>query len=401
MGKPLRIAVVTETYPPEVNGVAMSISRIVNGLLALEQEVQLIRPRQSQADCGAQRPGFTQVLTSGFAIPRYAQLKVGFPAFGCLKSLWKQARPDIVHLATEGPLGWSALHLALRMRIPVVSEFRTNFHAYSQHYGIGWLQGTIQSYLRYFHNKTLRTMVPTASLAAELNVAGFKRLEVVARGVDTRLFHPDRRSRSLRESWGCDDSSLVVMHVGRLAPEKNLEVLRDAFRAMRAVNPGSRLVLVGDGPARRQMSTSCPEAVFAGMRSGEDLASHYASADILLFPSITETYGNVTPEAMASGVCVLAYNYAAAAELIRHGHSGWLAPFNNPGAFIDQAHQAARHAKDARILGSFARKTAEGLGWDNIVNLVQQHYRTAITSVSHASPATSRTGYRVLETSPG
>ncbi|MEN9677091.1 MAG: hypothetical protein RIS76_2987 [Verrucomicrobiota bacterium] len=384
-GRGFRVAVVTETYPPEVNGVAMTVARVVEGLRQRGSSVQLIRPRQGPEDCAGNEGGLLEVLTGGADIPGYRGLRVGMPSGGKLRRLWEQDRPEMVHIATEGPLGWSALRAATALGIPVVSEFRTNFHAYSRHYGVGWLRRPIQRYLRHFHNRTACTMVPTGALAGDLAEAGFENLAVVARGVDTRLFDPVRRSEELRRSWGATPDTVVVLAVGRLAPEKNLGVLQAAFAAMRRVNPSAVLVLVGDGPSRSGMQTRCPDAVFAGMRRGEDLAAHYASADVLLFPSLTETYGNVTPEAMASGLAVVAFDYAAAAQLIRHGESGWLAPYEDADQFVRLAMQAARGTHRLRRIGENARRVAEGMSWSRILEQIEGHYRTAISRVR--SPA--------------
>lgn len=375
---PLRIAIVTETYPPEVNGVAMTIARVVEGLISRNHDVQLIRPRQGTAEVPRCDENLREVLTRGLPIPRYPELKVGMPAGRQLGALWDAFRPDIVHIATEGPLGWSALQAAARRGIPVASEFRTNFHAYTRHYGIGWLHHPIKAYLRHFHNRTGCTMVPTRSLAGELREAGFQSLEVVARGVDTHRFHPDHRREDLRQSWGAGPDTLVAIAVGRLAPEKNPGVLQAAYEAMRMKNSTMKLVVVGDGPARASFRMRCPDAVFAGNRFGPDLAAHYASADLLLFPSITETYGNVTPEAMSSGLAVLAYNYAAAAELIRHGKTGWLARFDDEPEFVGLAAQAATALNHVRQIGTRARAAAASLRWDRILDQIEGNYRSLL-----------------------
>ena len=239
----LRLAVVTETYPPEINGVALSLSRFVEGLRERNHEIQLIRPRQALLDQPARRERFDEMLTFGMPIPRYPDLKMGLPAKRALIKQWTLKRPDLVHIVTEGPLGWSALQAALKLKIPVCSDFRTNFHAYSLHYGIGWLKKPIVAYLRKFHNRTLMTMVPTEQLRAELAASGFRNLRVVARGVDTQLFNPARRSDSLRHEWGVQAETPVVIHVGRLAAEKNLAALTSAFLTIRQQQPNARLVL--------------------------------------------------------------------------------------------------------------------------------------------------------------
>ena len=228
----LRIAVVTETYPPEINGVAMTISRMVEGLRR-RHVVELIRPRQNQQDSAKHELTLQEVLVRGFPIPRYQGLKLGLPAKQRLIKLWTKQRPDVVHLVTEGPLGSSALAAARKLGIPVSSDFHTNFHSYSRHYGFGWLQKTVAGYLRNLHNRTDTTLVPTQELRDTLAQEGYQNLQVVARGVDTTLFHPGKRSEKLRLQWGVvADDELAVIYVGRISAEKNMPLVLLTFKAM-------------------------------------------------------------------------------------------------------------------------------------------------------------------------
>lgn len=368
----MRVAMVTETYPPEINGVAMTMGRIVTGLQARGHTVQLIRPRQHSGDYPADQPLFEEVLQRGVPIPRYDALKLGLPAKQALLRLWAKLRPDIVHVVTEGPLGWSALAAASKLKLPVTTDFHTNFHSYSAHYGVGWLKTPITAYLRKFHNKALSTLVPTESLRRELAALGFRNLEVVARGVDTALFNPQRRSTVLRRGWGVAEGEPVALSVGRLAPEKNLPLVLRAYRLMRELQPRLRLILVGDGPERVRLARENPDVIFAGMRIGEDLAAHYASADVFLFPSMTETYGNVTVEAMASGLAVVAYDYAAAQQHIRHSQNGVLVPFGAADEYVQAAAALVNDTTRIKTLGANARITTEKLDWSCIVAEFEQ-----------------------------
>ena len=382
----LRIACVTETYPPEVNGVAVTIARLVEGLHARGHDLQLVRPRQrSDAGAPAPRERFDEVLVRGVPIPRYAGLRMGLPCRRTLVKLWKTRRPDLVHIATEGPLGRSALQAARALRLPTCSDFRTNFHAYSAHYGIGWLERPIMGYLRRFHNATGCTMVPTAALHRELEAEGFRNVTVVARGVDTKRFDPARRDESLRAQWGVRPDQLVVGYIGRLAPEKNLAVLLRAFDAVRAADPRAKLVFVGDGPMRAELQARCPDAHFAGQRTGDDLAAHYASADLFLFPSVTETFGNVTTEAMSSGLAVVAFDYAAAARFIRSEVDGVLVPFGDADAFVAAAARTASDLARCRTMGAHARVTARALDWEGVV----AQFEGVIASVLREAAAAS------------
>lgn len=382
----LRLAVATETWPPEVNGVAMSLARLVDGLRSRGHEIDLVRPRQGPAapDIGRAIDGSAtavvgpggpetdgEVIVPALPIPRHPGLRMGVPSARRLAARWRGRPPDLVHIATEGPLGWSALRAARALRLPVSSEFRTNFHEYGRHYGIGWMRRPILAYLRWFHNAADCTMVPTQRLRASLAQAGFGNVETVSRGVDARLFSPARRSRELRRQWGADDGDCVMITVGRIAPEKNAGLLLRAFEAMRAIRPRTRLVFVGDGPARRELSRLCPEALFVGARYGEDLAAHYASADIFGFASLTDTFGNVTLEAMASGLAVLAYDDAAAGELIENGVDGLLAPVRDEARFVRLGCELVMRPERIAAMGRRARDRAMRRDWDRVVEQVE------------------------------
>ncbi len=312
--QPLRIAFVTVAYPPEVNGVSMTVARVVQGMRSRQHQVQLVRLRQHAADSAVRPAEFEEVRMRGLPIPRYPDLKMGLPQTAALFDFGSANRPDLVHIATEGPLGWSALRAARRLGVPISSDFRTNLQAYAHHDGISLLKRPVLAYLRSFHSRTSCTMVPTESLHRELAEQGFRDQCVVARGVDRESSHPSRRSTDLHRQWGASEDHMAVMCVGRLAPGKNLIDLSSACQVTRRIQPRMRLVLVGDGPARQALQAACPEAILAASRTGDDLSVHQASADAFVFASLTETFGNVTPEAMVSGLPVLAYDCAAAAH---------------------------------------------------------------------------------------
>ena len=364
--------------------------RTVGALQARDHQVQLIRPRQGSEPVPAASENLEQVLRPGIPIPRYNGLNMGLPAKRLLSKLWTLRRPDVVHIATEGPLGWSALAAANKLRIPVLAGFHTNFHSYSSHYGLGWLKKPIHAYLRKFHNQARLTLVPTRTLREELVRAGYRNVEVLARGVDSRLFSPERRSEVLRREWGVAGDGLAVAYVGRIAPEKNLGLIVRAFEAVERVRPDARLVLVGDGPELAILRASHPRFVFRGPRTGEDLASHYASADLFLFPSLTETFGNSLTEAMASGLAVVCFDYAAAAELVRNGENGLKAPLADEEAFIDLARRLAAHPQDLPVLGARARETVLALSWENIYERLEDLYLQLIREHEAAQEASIR-----------
>ena len=373
----LRLAVVTETYPPEVNGVAVTVARLIEGLLLRGHEIDLVRPRQSlRVPQATAVEGLQELLMRGMPIPRYPQLRMGLPAKAALISQWQRRRPDLVHVATEGPLGWSAVQAARKLRLPVSADFRTNFHAYSRHYGLGWLNKTILTYLRKFHNRADLTLVPTETLRKELAAMGFERLSVVGRGVDTQRFDPALRSPMVRARWGVAVDDPVVLYVGRLAAEKNLDLLIRAYQAMKQRRKSLRLVVIGEGPMADDLATQCPDALLLGVQGGLELAQSYASADIFLFPSRTETYGNVTAEALASGLAVVAFDYAAARELIINGHNGWTSGLQDEEGFVRRACEVLEAWHPGHPMRMNARRTMLSRDWSGIVEQMEERWRT-------------------------
>jgi glycosyltransferase involved in cell wall biosynthesis len=359
---PTHVAVVTEAYPPEINGVALTLARLTTGLRARGHCVSIVRPRRGGDAADAQT-----TLTAGLPIPGYRGLRFGLAAGGALRSAWAANRPDVVYVATEGPLGFSAVRAAHALGIAVVSGFHTNFDRYVEHYGARWLRRPAAAYLRRFHNRTAATLVASSDLRAALHAAGFHNLQLLGRGVDSTLFTPERRSAALRAAWGASDDDVVVAYVGRVAPEKNVDLAIDAYRAMQSVHRSLRFVAVGDGPARERLARTHPDLIFRGVRTGEDLGAHYASADVFLFPSDTETFGTVTLEAMASGLGVIAYDYAAALEHITHGQDGLLVPYRDARAFVANAVRLVCSPPLLGRLRTAARYTALPLDWARVV----------------------------------
>ncbi|MFA5256808.1 MAG: glycosyltransferase family 1 protein [Opitutales bacterium] len=364
----MKITLVTETFPPEVNGVAMTLERLVNGLVGRGHEMEVVRPRQSRQDKAAVRASYREKLSVGLPLPGYKGLHFGVICPRTLVKHWRRNRPDLVHVATEGTLGWAAIRAARKLGIPTVSSYHTNFHSYGRHYGFGMLIRTALAWLRHIHNSTLVTFAPSADVVETLRGEGFHNVRLLGRGVDTVLYDPRRRSEEMRRSWGAGPDTPVAIYVGRLAGEKNMPCAVEAFHAMREILPDLKVVLVGDGPSKEKLQRENPDFHFSGLRRGEDLAAHYASADAFVFASTTETFGNVVTEAMASGLPVIAYDYAAPGRYVRHGESGRLAPFDDAEAFIAQARTLAGERDAWPRMGARARATAMDISWDAVID---------------------------------
>ena len=360
----MRIAYVTETWPPELNGVSLTVERTVRHLRARGHIVELIRPRQ---------PGQTaldasdELRTAGCVIPMYPDLRFGLARASTLTQRFERSRPELVHLATPGPLAWAALAAARSLRVATTSDFRTNFHRYSQHYGLGFLSGTVLGLLRRFHNATNCSFVPTRAAQRELAAAGFRNLTVVGRGVDTLQFTPAARSEALRRRWQASADAPVYLAVGRIAAEKNVALALRAFDAVLQRQPKARMVVVGDGPARASLAVAYPHAIFTGPMRGAELAAHYASADVFLFPSLSDTFGNVVLEALASGLAVASFDCAAAAEHVEDGISGRLAAPGAEAGFIAAACDLAQTPQALARYGVAAVAAARRASWDDVL----------------------------------
>lgn len=398
MTSPLSIAVVTETYPPELNGVSLTIERAVRFLRERGHRVTLVRPRQA-GDSHAHPPDegdpdegerSALLLTRGLPLPRYPGLQFGLPAPLRLLRQWRRAPPDVVHIVTEGPLGWSALFAARQLGLPVTSDYRTHFQKYSGFYRLGVLADVIDGALRGFHNRTDTTFVATPALAAEMADLGYRSLACVGRGVDAELFSPERRRTALRAKWGVGEGDLAVLYVGRLAPEKNPGLVLDAFRALRQDFPTAKLVWVGDGPLRGTLARDAPGQIFAGVQRGAVLAAHYASADLFLFPSLSDTFGNVVVEAMASALPIVAYDAGAAHEHLVDGVSARVVTPPGRQAFIEAARALAGDEASRQRLRRSARAQAERLAWPVILGEFEaQLALRAAPSLSAADVATA------------
>jgi glycosyltransferase involved in cell wall biosynthesis len=363
----MRLAIVTETFPPEVNGVAMTFGIIAAELAARGHHLTIFRPERADLSAQALHSAYSIVTLPGFRIPGYNTIVMGFPARKKLSTLWKVSRPDLVHVVTEGPLGASAITAANDLGIPVTSSFHTNFHRYTGHYGFSPLRTITLAWLRRVHNRTLKTFAPTEELCRELSELEFKRLGLLSRGVNLKHFSPSKRCEQLREEWGAGKDNPVVIHVGRMAPEKNYDLLFRLYSAMAKVNPKLKFVLLGEGPLETQLRTQHPECVFAGFFPREEIGRYYASADIYIHASNTETFGNVITEAMASGLAVASYDYAAAKIFIRNEASGLVAPFNDEALLTKAAEALATNETLREKLRTAAPLALSEHSWEKII----------------------------------
>jgi phosphatidylinositol alpha 1,6-mannosyltransferase len=374
----------TDTYPPQVNGVSVVTALSVAGLVARGCTVHVIAPKYPEAmhasifgDTGS--ASLTQIPSA--PMPGYADIRVASPDARTIGRTVRALRPDIVHCATEFVIGRLGQRAAMRSGIPVVTSYHTDFGKYTEAYGVPWMRGTVTAYLTRFHQRARRTYTPGSPAREELLARGIQDVEVWGRGVDTKTFHPIKRDADLRSALGVDDRFLFL-HVGRLAAEKGVQVLIDAYAIARAALPpdSTRLVIAGAGPERPALQARAGEDVqFLGyLQRDSELPRLYASADAFLFASTTETLGLVVLEAMSSGVPVIATPEGGVRDHLRHELNGLAYAANDTEALANaMVRMATDHALRQR-LASGARQHAEQLTWEMEYDRLLASYREVV-----------------------
>lgn len=371
------IALVSETYPPELNSIALHAQRSLRYLRSRGHAVELIRPRQP-GDASNEQGG--ELLLAGVAMPHHPDIRIGLPARRILQRRWSMHAPAVVHLATAGPLGWSALQAARALNIPVTTEYRRSLRPDADDEFLLW-RHPLATYMRSFHGHAALTFVASKQEATRLQADGYQNLCVIGRAVDHALFNPERRSLLQRRRWGLGDEDLAVLHVGRLNEEKNIALAVQAFEAVRSVQPRARMIWVGDGPLRAKLMHAHPDHVYQSALAGEALAACYASSDLFLFPSLSESFGNVSLEALASGLTLLAFDYGAAATYAQHDCSACLTPYADREAFVQNARRLAMDAGLRNRLRAAARGAVLALDWRDALD----HFEQRLLSVAQRS----------------
>lgn len=373
MNRTLRISLVTETFSPQVNGVSRTLERLVDYCSGCGDRLQLLTPRYRQEPPKLHRAVETVDWWS-VNLPFYPEVVLPVVTTGTVTNALARFQPDLVHIATEGTLGRAALLACRRLGLPVVSSYHTNFPQYLNLYRAGFLEPLCWRYLRWFHNATRMTFCPAPSVRDTLMERGFRNVEVWSRGVDWFRFSPSQRDEGLRASLGIGPDEIVMVYVGRLAAEKNLDMLMEAWHQL-PNRQECRLLFVGDGPLRKKLENATDDrTIFAGYRYGEELARMYASSDLFVFPSLTETFGNVVLEAMASGIPAIGFNVQGPGDIIDDGKTGTLVNKVDATALMTAMHSLSTNHTERLRMGGMARRHAETQNWEQIMGGLRNRY---------------------------
>lgn len=378
----MKISLVSETYFPQINGVSRALGRLVDTLLDNGDHIQLIIPDYPEFDTHQVFPErVIPVRLEGMNFPFYKEIKLIFGKGTHIRERLREFDPDVVHIATEGPMGWTTLRNVVKMGYPLVTSFHTNFPDYLTFYKLGWLKGLSWNYLRWFHDRGEITLCPSRSIREQLEQRGLKNVSVWGRGVDCGRFTPARRKIATRRQLGVEDDAVAILYVGRIADEKNLKTLFQALNCLNKTGKPWKMIMVGDGPAKvRLQQQSTNQIYFTGYRKGDDLADIYAAADIFVFPSLTDTFGNVILEGMASGIPAVGFDAPGPRDIIKPQKTGLLVYERTPAALARNLTLLIENPRMRTAMSREARDYALACRWDQINAVVRNAYEAAMVS---------------------
>lgn len=372
----LRIVLVTGNYNHVPDGVSLTLNRLVRYLLDNGHEVLIIAPT---IDNPPIKHAGTLIPIPSYAMPGREEYRIGLGLTDKVKTSISKFNPDLVHIATPDYTGLQALMYSIARNYPVVSSYHTHFSSYLEYYKMSILEPGLWAYLRFFYGNCVHTYVPSESMIAGLSKHGIiEGLKIWARGIETDVFNPTKRDESWRLEHGIQSDDVVVSFVSRLVWEKEMRTLRSVFNELHKRNPRIKTVIVGEGPAGEELRATMPNTYFAGYQKGENLARIYASSDVFMFPSITETFGNVTLEAQASGVPVVVANAQGNKSLVEHGYNGFLVTPKDTTEFTDRILLLSHDANLRNQMSENAIEFASRFTWEQIFSQLLCNYQEAI-----------------------
>lgn len=368
----MRIALFTGAYNHIADGVSRTLNRLVDHLELEGASVRVYAP--TIPDPPVKHRG-TLVPVPSVSAPGRPEYRVSLGLSGDARLDLTRFAPHLFHIATPDMLGVAALLAAVRSGTPVVASYHTHFASYLDYYRLGVLKPITWSYLRWFYRHCRQIYVPTYSMMEVLRQKGIsENLMLWPRGVDSVMFTPGRRSVEWRQRFGVGDDDVVVAFVSRLVTEKGLDVLIDVINGLKTRGIAHRSLIVGDGPERGRLDRALSDAILTGHLEGEELATAYASSDVFLFPSETETFGNVTLEALASGLPAVVANATGSNSLVENGVTGFLATPRDSGEFLEKTLSLVEEAALRQRMSAAARQTAKSYDWNRVLGQIVSYY---------------------------
>jgi len=375
----MRVAVVTESFLPNINGVTNSVLRVLEHLSTNGDQALVIAPASENMPteyAGHPVKAVPVIPTQNF-LP--TGMPMGLPQKR-MQHLLDGFTPDVVHLASPFVLGSYANKIAKRLNIPTVSIYQTDLGGFAKQYGFGIAQSSLQKILYKIHSQTDRTLAPSTASCLDLHLAGVPEVYLWRRGVNTELFNPSKRSAALRDTWkNGNPSKIIVGFVGRLAQEKRVSDLK----ALQS-NPNIQLVIVGDGPNRRKLEQQLPGALFLGFKNGEELAQIYASFDLFIHPGPNETFCQAVQEALASGIPAIVPRTGGPADLVAHGRTGYVIDIFNAEQ-LNRTVNLHHERTDRKQMRIAARDSVSMRTWNRINNELKAHYLDVINQKKSAN----------------
>jgi phosphatidylinositol alpha 1,6-mannosyltransferase len=373
----VRIALFSEVYWPMVSGVGVTLLRLTEALEARGHAVRIYTASYTLPEGQPDRPEVHR--SPSMPLFLYPDVQWAFPRPREIIEDLAAFQPDVVHLATEFALGRVGVKVARQLRLPIVASAHTDYDQYAARYGVDWVVRAGWHYLRWFYGQASRVLCPSHVYEEHLHRRGVPHTGIWSRGVDMDVFSPRHRSDAFRRAVGAGPDDLVVTYIGRLAREKNLDLLLKAWTALAARRGNAQLVLVGGGPSVEEIRRRrLPNVHVLGLMRGRELSEAYASADIFAFPSSTETFGNSLLEAMATGLPSLAVSAGGVLEFAQHGNNAWLVAPNSGPAIIEGLDRLMSDAALRGRLTQGALATAAERGWDAIYDSLLDDYRYAM-----------------------
>jgi len=369
----MRIAIITESFPPDVNGVAHCVVRVAENLVRKGHHPLVIAPESARATPGADNQfPYPVKRVKSVRLPGYPSFRLGLPGPRTRRAITTH-RTEIVHLASPVALGAWGSHVAKAMDLPMVAVYQTDLPNYARAYRLGAVtEAFAWRWLRDIHNAAGRTLAPSSMTAADLHAHGMERVQLWGRGVDTERFHPSRRDDRLRAEIA-PGGEVIAGYVGRLAIEKRVDLLASV-----AALPGVRLAVTGGGPMEEELRQAIPAAVFLGERHGEDLARIYASLDFFVHTGPFETFGQTIQEAAASGLPIIAPAAGGPVDLVDEGLTGFLVPPGERDALAAAAGRLAAEPALRAAMSEAARRRVLGRSWSALVDELIGHYRAVL-----------------------